>query len=275
MTSPDTTLFASPQWTLFMDAGRLFASAGADEMYLLDSLNATQAEKLLQAYRDGRLDRVGDEDPAFALIVAQLLDIGALFRGRSAPLARMTLALRWCGEPLSGFRTGLLEYFPLKQQLLERQEMRPDEGEADLCLIVRTNGSLAQAAEVAADVQTPHLLVDLAYQHTLSLGPLVKRGQTACLACFAGRIIRHWGDQPVPQSPGMLEHHRLAASLTALQIQRFQRFGTCPELIERLWSMDLHSLSSRFDALHRLPWCPQCFPDQTAMDKGRLPLPWI
>jgi bacteriocin biosynthesis cyclodehydratase domain-containing protein len=269
MTLPDTTLFASPQWTLFMDAGRLFASAGADEMYLLDSLDAAQAEKLLQACRSGDLDRIGDEDAAFAPIVAQLLEIGALFRGRRAPLARMALALRWSGAPLPGLQTGLLE-----QPGSETWAWTSADDEADLCLIVRTNGSLAQAAEAVADVRTPHLLVDLAYQHTLSLGPLVKRGQTACLACFAGRITRHWGDQPVPQSPGMLEHHRLAASLVALQVQRFQRFGTCPELIERLWSMDLNSLSSRFDALHRLPWCPQCFPDQAAMDGGRLPLPW-
>lgn len=266
-TPSELALYSSPEWTLFIDSGRLFASAGADEMYLIEALEGSQAQAFLDAWRDNALEQPGAAGEAFAPVIARLIEAGALFRGSSAAAPRLTLGLHWCGEPLPSFQSALFEESGSEAWSLVDED-------ADLHLVVRANGSLAQAAEIAAGLQSPHLLVDVAYHHTLSLGPVVKRGQTACLACLAGRITRLWGDACPPRRPAMFERLRLAASLTALQVQKFQRFGTCPELIERLWSMDLNSMTSRFDALHRLPWCPQCFPGPANMDKGRVALPW-
>lgn len=238
-------------------------------MYLLEDLNETQAEKFLDAYKNGNFERISGEDVAYAKVVDQLLEAGVLFRGSSTPLPRLTLGVRWSGVPLPILQTALLE-----QTGANTWDWTTSPNDADLCLVVRTNGTLAQTAETTADLRVPHLFVDMAHNHTLSLGPIVKRGQTACLACMAARISRHWGDVPPPERPGITERHQFVAATLALQLQRFQRFGTCPELIERLWSIDIDSFSSRFDTLYRLPWCPQCFPDHN-MDEGRIALPWL
>jgi bacteriocin biosynthesis cyclodehydratase domain-containing protein len=262
-------LFACPQWTLFIENGHLFASAGGDETYLLDQLDGAQAEKFLTAYNSGDFERIGREDAVFAKAINHLMEAGALFRGRPAPLPRLTMAIRWSGTPLPALQAAIME-----QTGADTWDWTSQDNDADLCLVVRTSGTLAQTSETAADLRIPHLLADLAHNHTLSLGPIVKRGQTACLACMAARISRHWGDMPPPERPEMTERHQFVAAMLALQLQRFQRFGTCPELIERLWSIDTDSFSSRFDTLHRLPWCPQCFPGQN-MDEGRIALPWL
>jgi hypothetical protein len=262
-----TAIFASPGWTLFVDGGRLFASAGADEMYLLDALSAPEAECLLDGYRAGTLEELASEAACYAEAIDRLLKAGVVFRGTPTPQPLLKLAVVQCGVPAGDWQAALLA-----QE--ESWALTADADAADLCLVLRVDVGLGAVAEATRDLRVPHLLVDLGNQHTLSLGPLVKPGKTACLSCLAGKISRHWGDPPVPRQPQMGGQTQLVTALVAHQVRRFQRYGTCPELVERLWSFDLNTLEGRFDRLFQLPWCPRCFPDSTACDAGDMPLPW-
>ena len=269
MTQDRLRIFASPGWTLFLDDGKLFASAGADEMYLLDALDRTESERLLDAYRTGTLDELEAAGPHHSQTIGRLIQAGALFRGSPAPLRTLKLSVLQCGEPVTDWHVHMLA-----QEGSGAWNWSGDATTSDLCLVVRAGASLASVAEATRGLRVPHLLIDIGNQHTLSLGPLVKAGQTACLSCLAGKISRHWGDPPVPRVPQMTRQTQLVAALVAQQVRRFQQYGTCPELIERLWSFDLNSLECRFDRLHQLPWCPRCFPDSTLADPGRIPLSW-
>ena len=91
-------------------------------------------------------------------------------------------------------------------------------------LFVRTDGRLADLCDDGyASLRAPHLLLDLAFDHTLCLGPLVFAGETACLACLASRVAHGWGDAAPPPRPRMAQQHMLAAGLVALAIERILR----------------------------------------------------
>jgi len=262
-------IFASPGWTLFLDDGKLFASAGADEMYLLDTLDRSESERLLDGYRAGTLDELEAAAPSYAQTIGRLIQAGAVFRGSPTPLATLNLSALQCGELVTDWHSCMLA-----QEVSDTWTWTEEPKVSDLCLVFRAGATLASVAEATRDLGVPHLLVDISNQHTLSLGPLVKPGQTACLSCLAGKISRHWGDPPVPTEPQMSRQTQLVAALVVQQVRRFRQYGTCPELIERLWSFDLNSLECRFDCLLQLPWCPRCFPDSTVADPGSIPLPW-
>lgn len=62
----------------------------------------------------------------------------------------------------------------------------------DLAVLVRTNSTYANCFKKTKyqSIAKPHPLVHLAFHHTLSLGPLVFPGETACVACLQGRVSK-------------------------------------------------------------------------------------
>src|SRR5919198_1421400 len=87
---------------------------------------------------------------------------------------------------------------------------------ADVTLLVRTGGRLI---DVPAMVGI-HLFIDVSYHHTVSLGPLVFPGDSACVGCLSGRIGRYWGDPHPPRKPAMRRETRLVAALAALELDK-------------------------------------------------------
>jgi bacteriocin biosynthesis cyclodehydratase domain-containing protein len=146
--------------------------------------------------------------------------------------------------------------------------------DADLLVWIRTRTSLLDTLGDYATVRVPHLLVDLAYHHTLSIGPLVWPGDTACLGCFGGRIRHLWGDPTPPAAPRALAALPLAASLVQTELDVFRERGSCPALVERAVVLDLETLTTRVERVHRLPWCPFCFPPGAEHGAGSFALPW-
>jgi hypothetical protein len=124
------------------------------------------------------------------------------------------------------------------------------------------------------EIKVPHLFVDLAYDHTVSIGPLVFPGETACLSCFVGRIIRNWGDPPPPEISNASDSAELIAAFIFECVKTFQKTGSCPELIEQVWSFNLRDFSSKYDKIFKLPWCPICFPEKTKEGTGSFELHW-
>jgi hypothetical protein len=259
----------SAGWTLFLEGDKLIASGGADALFLLDELDAPSARALHTAWHSDALSTV---DPD---ILAKLHKLGALRRGTPTPL-RFTVTGTGPFEPIANALrkgTDLTSYTSEPSSAAGAEtsatsEIRP------LSVIVRAGGSLIEAAERAAGLRGPQLFVDVAYHHTVSLGPLVWPGETACLSCLAGRIRHAWGDPEPPLEPRASLRVELIAALIAEQLRVFAETGTCTALVARTVSIDLETLSTRSERVHRLPWCPSCFPEQVPYGAGSFALPW-
>ena len=157
----------------------------------------------------------------------------------------------------------------------DRVTLADDPGVADLLVIIRSSSPLTDLIEQYEEIDLPHLFVDIAYDHTISLGPLVFPGQTACLRCFVMRITRNWGDAQPPLDSGASDSTELIAALVFEQVKTFQKIGSCPELVEKSWSFNLRAMTAQTDAIFRLPWCPTCFPQGAGPEAGALSLPWV
>jgi hypothetical protein len=256
----------SAGWTLFLEGDKLIASGGADALFLLDELSAQDARALHDAWHSDALSSVSPD------ILAKLHKLGAL-RAKPAEPPRFTITGTGPFHPIAeALRKGTdltsCTSEPAAAGTSATSEIRP------LSVIVRAGGSLIDAAERAAGLRAPHLFVDVAYHHTVSLGPLVWPGETACLSCLAGRIRHAWGDPEPPPAPAVSLRVELIAALIGEQLRVFGETGTCTALVARTVSIDLETLSTRSERVHRLPWCPACFPEQAPYGAGSFALPW-
>jgi bacteriocin biosynthesis cyclodehydratase domain-containing protein len=240
------------RWRLLLEDGRLVASGGADELYLVDELTEAECASVAAAFEGDALDglpRAG----AVGATLDRFERMGVVVR-RVEPQPALRIAMIG-GESLA----------PLVGKLVPVNE-------AGLVFVVRTGGGLVEVAEKSP--AAPHVLVDLAYHHTVSIGPLVWPGETPCLSCFAGRIRQRWGDPLPPPSPGATESLAFAAGLVAEIARRFAAEGTHDGLVEHVVAFDLRTLSSQRERIHRLPWCPRCFPDTLPAGGGAFAEPW-
>lgn len=262
----------SPEWTLVVEEGRLILSGGADALYLVDEVTGAAAEALAEAFARDRLDALAQAQPAVARALVRLERIGAIVRARPAPATPLRAAL--VGVPaLDG------ELARTIAQLAGAEAAIVTEGPA-LTVVVRASGTLASLAEACAGLAGPHLLVDVAHHETIVLGPLVWPSETACVSCLAGRVVRAWGDPPPPPSPRAGQSRALVAALVVEELRRFAALGDLPRLVERTTAIDLATWRSRTERVHRLPWCPRCFPVETdgaaaaPHGAGSFALPW-
>lgn len=266
MLPPSRALHASPHWNVTLESGdRLVLLAGADEMFLFDEATGEPARALHQAFTTDTLTELSATRPDLDPLLALLERAGAIHRA-------LTVAgpLRWSliahGEASEAITT------PLRAFAERSPELEYTDESPSFVVLLRTGGELLAAAERASGVTAPHVLIDAAYDHTLSLGPLVWPDETACLQCFAGRIRHAWGDPPAPRTPRATTNPELVAGHIVALLRRFQREGSLPELCGRTVSIDLSALNLRADAVHRLPWCPRCFPKGRAHTTGYYPL---
>jgi hypothetical protein len=233
-------LAGDPAWAVAAELGHLVVTAGADAVWLVEDVPGHVAEFVARFWSDAPPLHVPD---AAKPVVAHLTGLGALRPAALTTAPPAAVRLLFAGDPVD---LGL----PLDP--------------AGLAVVVRTNASLLRAAELAADVAAPHVLVDLAFQHTVVLGPHVFPGDTACVACLAGRVGTRWGDPPPPTIPGALDDAALAGMLLA----RAVRGGA---LVNATVSIDLDDLSTRREPLWPVPGCAVCGDWRT---DGSIALPW-
>jgi len=257
-------LTRSAHYTLIVEGDRLIVSGGADESYLVDELEGEGARALAAAWQADRLDAVAEG--SLAPVIRNLERLGAIVRTRATPAGTLAYALRGAPEAFVGALDGMG---------VGEGITRVERG-ADLLVWIRTSETLlGRLPSDYASLRVPHLLVDLAYHHTISIGPLVWPGETACLGCFGGRIRRTWGDPEPPPSPRAIEHAPIAAALVRTELRRFREQGNCPSLVERATAIDLETLATKSERVFRLPWCPFCFPENaTPYGGGSFALPW-
>lgn len=264
----NTRYVNNPQWILLVQQGLLLASGGSDEIYVVDEIaNATAAERLHAAWREGV---AGDlrEEAACGAAVRQLVRMGILVP-EQACAPRGKFALRWWGEPLAAVQADLarLAGFTTREE------------EADCWVILRTDASweacLAQYKQGANAL--PHLFVDVAYHHTMCVGPYVVPGETACISCMGSRVAHRWGDIALPATPRAASEPALIAALVAQLLGAVQEepSGALLHYLERVVSLNLTTLESRTERVFRLPICPVCHPDGAHNAVGKLNLPWV
>jgi bacteriocin biosynthesis cyclodehydratase domain-containing protein len=264
----------SPEWTLLLEADQLVASAGADELYLVDEVQPAEARALHRAFGD---DTLAALPAAYDAILRKLERLGAIVRAQPVAGPRLRASVRSAGGSDAAAAPVAAAIAAAIEADADGGLARVDEREAELVVWVRGAGTLFDAigGEAYARLRTPHLFVDLAYHHTISIGPLVWPGETACLGCLTGRIRHTWGDPEPPPAPRASAHAGLAAALVLEQLREFRRSGSCPTLVERTVSLNPSTLETRSERVHRLPWCPFCFPAETPYGAGSFALPWV
>jgi len=256
--TPSPRLIAQPDWSLSYEEGIVVASGGADALFAIPDLDSEDANALLDAWRSGAIDPAALAPDARGAAF-RLRDLGVV-RGEPQARVDLRLGLRFVGARLDGL-----------VQAFVREELVEAEGEADLVVFVRTNAVLAEACGGDyASLQAPHLLLDLGFRHTVSLGPLVFPGETACLGCLVGRIAHYWGDARPPEHPAVQRHASLAAALLAHEVERFA-LGDF-RLVNETVALCLDRLETRRESVYRLPWCPVCRQEEERL--GSIPLPW-
>ena len=146
---------------------------------------------------------------------------------------------------------------------------------ADLTVVVRTNSTFAKLLEKInyQDLTKPHLFVDLSYHHTISIGPLVIPGETACIACLQGRLTTRWGDDKPPKSPKISKDNSdLAKELIKAEIHKIQNGDT--SLTNKTVSWNFQDRKVRNDQLLKVPFCPICSKNKIDLS-GKIALPWV
>jgi len=253
----------SAAWRASLDDGTLVVSAGADLVLADESLDVQSAQQLINGWRDGQID-VEQLSHDARKTLQQLEAAGAIGRSRE-PERATTVAVRF-----AGIRDTHLER-RLRHDLDESPTLHQVEGEPDLVLVVRTTARLVELYEPSGPEDIPHLLLDLAYHHTVSLGPLVVPGETACLGCLAGRIGAVWGDAPPPARPAALASSPLAAALAVRELETIGAGDLRLANATVAYDVAAHRVTSC--PAYRLPWCPVCG-DGAAAPRGDLELPW-
>jgi bacteriocin biosynthesis cyclodehydratase domain-containing protein len=249
-----------PSWRVIHEGDLLLVTAGADEIFAIEDVPAdVAAEVVALANR-----------PAFALdecsegaraIVDQLLTAGII--RIAGPVSVRSVALRWIGSVNHALERRLED--GLRRRGVEISDV------AEFLIFVRTNGRLRDMLEDDYHRLTvPHLLIDLAYHHTCSVGPVVYPGDTACLGCLAGRLSTYWGDAPPPATPRMTSEIDLVAGVAALEIER--TLDGDDSLTNATVAYDFGQRAVTRRRLFKLPWCQVC--GTGAADSGAIHLPW-
>jgi len=308
LTDSDSCWVNSPAWTLLAQAhdGRrlLVLTGGADETYIVDeAVTDACVQRVVQAWQDGRLATLL-ADPECGAAVRQMQRVGALVPSRALDRVDRLDAV-WLGEPCAALVPALTammaEYRHASQSenhsgLLsasasdEMDEYRhASQGEnhpgplgasasdgsadvTDLLLVIRTTAGWESALSdyAALRLHRPHLFIDMAYHHTVGVGPFVVPGETACVACLGHRVAHRWGDLSGPAQPLVSGRPQSVAALLAAMVAA--PGGLLP-LIETSVSLNLQTLASVSDKVFQLPWCPACGVGHDA-SSGALNLPW-
>jgi hypothetical protein len=135
-----------------------------------------------------------------------------------------------------------------------------DSNDYDFLLMIRTNETLKEFLEENnyLELTKPHLFLDLAYNHTISLGPLVFPGVTSCIACLEGRIGMRWGDEKPPSSPqSSNELIGLAKEWLAVELGKLFKDEDYT-LIDRTVVLDMQNRTINSNKLLTVPLCNYC-----------------
>jgi bacteriocin biosynthesis cyclodehydratase domain-containing protein len=255
----------SREWRVTHEDGFLIASGGADELYAIEDVSGETAAELAVLWK--RPSGLAELSADAQRLLPQLLNVGAVLRElASGPPSAVAVAF-------AGRRDHELLDALVVEAAEDRRWRLAEPGDSNLTLFVRTGGRLVETSDgIGHPLSGPHLFLDAAFHHTVSLGPLVFPGETACLACLAGRIGQYWGDAPPPERPTVQRETRLIGALAALELDKIAAgdYG----LVNATVAFDLRRYEVKRHALYKLPWCPVCGDRSRGDEIGAIALPW-
>lgn len=171
---------------------------------LIEELDGKDTEILYEAYKNKSIHILKSDNANEKTlgVISKLEKAGVIYKSieNIYPSKTVNFSIKWIGNPNQKI-LNLVEKFVKDSEQLT---FLTDTKLLDLLVIIRTSVKLAETMEDYKKIRCPHLFVDIAYDHTLSLGPLVFPGETSCLGCFIGRITRNWGDAEPPHNCLML-----------------------------------------------------------------------
>jgi hypothetical protein len=251
-----------PEWALCLEGEVLVAHAGADRRFEVQDCSAASARQLILAAAEGEF-APSELSAEASRAVQQLVILGALRPAIVSPSNALVVGLRFAGSAVPGLSEAISAAVDP-----QRVRLASDDEAVRLWVLVRTNVTLEEAVTMAPQ-RDPYLCVDAAYHHTISLGPLVIPGQTACLACLSGRIAHRWGDPAPPTAPKATRRSGLLAGWIAAELENIGAGAST--LANRTISMDISSHRMTDHSLLRLPDCASC---GSTPGRGRIDLPW-
>lgn len=252
VTSKDVTYKLLPEWKITQKGKSLIISGGADARYEIEL--ETSESSFFSELRS---------NTSFTRSALKLRDIPVLEELVTAEVVAPVL------QKNKSLKVALLGD---EHKLTISHEKNAQT--ADLLLIVRANSTYADLLEKVSyqDISKPHLFVDIAFHHTLSLGPLVFPGETACIACLQGRVSTRWGDDVPPSSPRTANTYQAVVSeLIKTDLDRIAHGDT--SLTNKTVSWNFQERAVKEDQLLKVPLCPVC--TQNRIDpSGAIALPW-
>lgn len=251
-----------PGWRVFQQDGLLLATAGTDEVWLIDDVPGHVADELAACWSDDP-PVPSALSPEALMAVGQLRSLGAV-RAAVGLEGGFSVGVSTVGEPAANLAEALGGLRGLV-----------DASAADVVVFVRAGVSLQEYGAASAELVrrgVVHLAVDLAADHTVSLGPLVVPGHSGCVGCLVARVVWRWGDLVPPARPRAADASG-ALVVAGLVERQLQLLGSGVfELADRTVSIDLATLVSSSSPCLRTARCLLC---ADVLSDGRLALPWL
>lgn len=227
----------SPNWKVFQDGDKLRLHGGADAEYEVELSNgapSTYAEN--QAFTRRVLSE-SDES-----VFEQMFTAGVI-----VPVGKkyQVMKVAFVGDEL-----------PFNIDLPKRLQLVAGEDEADTVVVVRYTSTHQEMAQKYHKLAKPYLYFDIAYHHTVSVGPLVYAGETVCLGCLYGRIKSRWGDEKPPKSPRVAGYSILATAILVTELSRV--IDADNSLVGQVVAWDIDGRRVTTDKLLKTSLCPQC-----------------
>ena len=247
-----------PAWTIHQSDKSLFIAGGADAKYEIE-LESSEPSFFSTLKSSSHFSRnelnPPDQRVLEELVLAEIV----------APILKKSQVLK---VRLMGDGGGIVLTSDKTLSVMEGNQPY------DLALIVRVGSTYAALLGQLnyQDLTTPHLLVDIAFHHTASIGPLVFPGETSCIACLQGRVSTRWGDEMPPESPKVATSYgTLVTELVKAELGRIAQGDT--GLTNKTVTWNFQDRTIKENQLLKVPLCPIC--SQNEIDHtGALALPW-
>lgn len=257
MTKKEQLFYLLPEWKITQSAQELTVSGGADAKYTIELENSEVSffSSLSSGKEFARIElSVSDQRILEQLLTAEII----------VPILAKSKLLRVF--IIGDIKLNLPSNLAYKVVAANEPH--------DISLITRSTSTYAELLS-AIDYRTvtkPHILIDLAFHHTLSVGPLVFPGETACLYCLEGRINSRWGEeQPQESSLTSRRYLGVATELITTELERIAQGDT--SLTNKTVAWNFLSRTIKINQLLKVPICPVCTANKIDHN-GALALPW-
>ncbi|GAC1386991.1 MAG: hypothetical protein NVS1B7_6390 [Candidatus Saccharimonadales bacterium] len=258
------TYTRSPNWNVVYEGSILVLNAGADKIFAIEDVSEDVATEIMNLLQEKVISPIAlsteGKEIFEQLKTAQIVFIDL------EPKVKYKISIRYNGDKNKELDA------QIKAQLTRDFEVT-DKLNYDFQLIIRTNGRLRDAVSSGYNSLTkPHLFLDIAYEHSISLGPLVFPGETACISCLVGRITTYWGDAEPPITPSIQINLEFIAGLVAMEVRKILNEYN-RELVNNTIAYDFENHKVKKSSVYKLPMCPVC--SISTMDNpGSIKLPW-